>query len=272
MKKALVFCLLAGISLISNNSFGATCQAVTCPTSGGTKDTSYLIDNCLVAGSDSNGANKVCYKSASGTTTYYSFDCKTCNSGYTLKYTTGKYSSRAGCYAPVKLCVLDAGGGDDDPTCPSTCPSSTSWTSTTGNKEARCDTSSTPNSSNQYKCEYRCKAGYYNGSAIVGLTSCYACPANATCAAGQDPKCNKGYYIENTSSGGGMISGQKKCTQCPTYKTNTPGNPGTGINYGTTVSTGSDAITDCYEPKGTNHKDDTGWYEITTDQKCFYVE
>lgn len=267
MKKALVFCLLAGISLISNKSFGATCQAVTCPTSGGTKDIWITIDNCLIAGGDSNGANKVCYKNASGTTTYYTYDCKTCSSGFTLKYTTGKYSTRAGCNAPVKTCVLDAGGGDD-PTCPSTCPSSTSWKSTTGNKEARCDTSSTPNSSNQYKCEYRCKAGYYNSSAIVGLTSCSACPANATCAAGQAPKCNKGYYIKNVSSGG-LISGKKACEQCPSYRYE-----GTTVQmrFGTTISTGSDSITDCYEPKGTDHADDTGKYEITTDQKCFYVK
>lgn len=269
MKKALFFCLLAGISLISNNSFGATCQAVTCPSSGAVYDNLIIIDNCLVAGSDSNGANKVCYKNASGTSTYYTYDCKQCPSGYTLKYITGKYSTRAGCYAPVKTCVADAGGGDD-PTCPSTCPSSTSWKSTTGNKEARCDTSSTPNSSNQYKCEYRCKAGYYNSSAIVGLTSCSACPENATCAAGQDPKCNKGYYLENVaSSGGGLISGQKKCTRCPPYRYEPSY---VQMVWGTTVSSGSTSITQCYEPKGTDHADDTGKYEITTDKKCFYVK
>lgn len=266
MKKALFFCLLAGISLISNKSFGADCKVVTC--NGNETRDSVLVQNCVMSGSDSNVSNWTCYTSPTGTARYYAVNCLQCASGYKLAYGTGQRSGYLSCTIPMKTCVLDSGGGIDEPTCPGNCPAEDEWVSATGNREARCNTASTPDSNNYYKCTYRCKAGYYNSSALVGQVSCSVCPDHATCAAGLAPKCDRGYFLESVSSGGGLISGAKKCTDCPWY--NDAGN--FQMRQGQTVSTGSTSITQCYEPKGVDHMDDTGLYEITTDQKCFYVK
>lgn len=78
-----------------------------------------------------------------------------------------------------------------------------------------------------------CNAGYgYNSS----LKNCALC--------------QQGYYK--------ATAGATSCTRCPS----------SGGVYGTTDSTGSKAITDCYIPAATSISDTSGTYQFTDD--CYY--
>lgn len=107
--------------------------------------------------------------------------------------------------------------------------------------------------------QYRCADGYYgkepnpasNSADAQSATGCTVCPANATCAVGDNKifKCNNGYY-----------KSANECSQCPA----------SGSVYGITSGLGATDITQCYFPKDTSTSDLSGAYQFTLD--CQYVK
>ncbi|MDE6478190.1 MAG: hypothetical protein K2L94_02990 [Alphaproteobacteria bacterium] len=188
------------------------------------------------------------------------------------------------CCAPC----YSSGGGTVVTGCPDDCPG-TLYTQIDGtNIEARCVTSTSILGGSTKKCEYRCMDGYfkYDGglASINGRPTCnkcptlnYAsctsdklvckdgfyyytrtgqcatCPSNATCTDGMTFACSAGYYRASTAA--------IACTQCP-YDSMTS-------RYGTTASTGSTAVSQCYIPESVGFSDDTGEWEYTN--KCVYA-
>lgn len=165
------------------------------------------------------------------------------------------------CAASAADCA-DECGGIVPITCPSECPSTTSWSSTTNNREARCV------SGTNY-CEYRCKAGYYNKGSVSSL-NCVSCPSYAQCLAGSgindgetSPICAKGYYGGTSYTIGQGTS--YTCARCPRSRDSSTS--GSTV-YGTTFSTGADSITECYLISGGEYEDDSGSYVLTGN--CYY--
>ncbi len=104
---------------------------------------------------------------------------------------------------------------------------------------------------------------------IIGTTTTnalYAAAPKTTCVLYEVyTSCNAGYYLSSRS-----------CKPCPvgTYKsasgtqTSCTTCPSSGGIAGTTKSTGSTAITQCYLPAGSSSSDSGGKYEYTGD--CYY--
>ncbi len=134
---------------------------------------------------------------------------------------------------------------------PGTCSGCTSgaWTSASNGRQTQNYAICKYDNTCTRKTRYRCGAGYYGAEPINNITnaayiSCTACPANATCAVGDNFtfKCNSGYYRSDTA-----------CAACPSNGTS-------NINSG--------AITDCYISPSQTLSDNTGQYKY--DVKCPY--
>ncbi len=145
--------------------------------------------------------------------------------------------------------------------------------------------------------QYECAAGYY-GTATSSSAGCTKCPANATCAGGNDStySCNVGYWATTETVKVGSLSVTTKvCKACPanaicpggseTFKcmagyysiisrdtsgksericTRCPAQDGV---YGTT-SVGATTIKSCFMPANKNFSDSTGVFLYTND--CAY--
>ena len=159
------------------------------------------------------------------------------------------------------------------------CAGKTLWTNLTDTyfgvgTQWRCNTSTN-------KCEYRCRAGYYNAATDAPRhTYCQRCPSNVI-----DSACNAATQYGNICCDTGYYLGKSRgvrpkdpdssavqlpqyyyiytCTRCPdingVYGT-TPSNVCPAIlgDSGTTIDT-------CYIPSGVDIDDNTGTYEFTGD-------
>ena len=291
---AYLFCAnnaLAYSASDASSSDSYTCSTTTyaggspnCPsstTSGGT------ASNC-------SASNYFCYRYKSNTASTYTKRkqtyCTSCQSGYTLKTTT---VTRLGCKLQYNTCVKTATTPCDG----LTCEGMTTWrndTSTAGtqmHRQIRCDTSTD-------KCEYRCRAGYYNasynqdaidiangGAQSSAIIACKVCPSHAgimSCGNTSAMCCNIGYYRNVTTGrcnipmeiGSGSLTVNcytSDCIKCPTLGLNGVEAQTPGLCYGT-LSEGSE-IDICYIPLDTNVTDSTGTYVFEgdiTDQGCYW--
>ena len=176
------------------------------------------------------------------------------------------------------------------------CAGKTGWTNFTDTyygvgTQYRCNTSTN-------KCEYRCRANYYNasyaqdaidltdGGQTIGLIVCKACPTHdgiMSCSntGGGAVCCNGGYYRNvtettctiPTASAGVSLSPKcytANCIKCPTLGLNEVEAESMLLCY-PTLSEGSD-IEKCYIPKDTDITDSTGTYIFEGDitDECYW--
>lgn len=260
MKKLII--TAATICIFTGNAFAAS--VTTNPNSNGhvcSESTTVVIattDNSIPIDTTScSSTANIIYstKTTSGgviSQMYTTKYCTACKSGYTLTETSAVSTNAPNCKVTYTEClkiqtIMCSG---------LPCAGASTWITYSGQtgNETRCNSSTN-------KCEYRCAAGYYqSGFALVtNPVSCKTCPTNATCAAGTTkPSCNKGYYLNNTSS----------TTFNPTYTC--PRCPSSGGVYGTTAAAGAKSITSCYIASGTSFTDTTGTW--TYSSNCYYSE
>lgn len=244
--------------------------------------------------SNCSASSYFCYQYKSNTASTYTKRkqtyCTSCPSGYELKKTT---ATRLGCKLQYNTCVKAATTPCDG----LDCEGMTTWrndTTTLGNqlhRQIRCDTSTN-------KCEYRCRAGYYNasyaqdaidltdGGQTAALIACKACPTHdgiMSCsnAGGGAVCCNGGYYRNvtettctiPTASAGVSLKPKcytANCIKCPTLGLNEVEAESKLLCY-PTLSEGSD-IENCYIPKDTDITDSTGTYIFEGDitDECYW--
>lgn len=146
--------------------------------------------------------------------------------------------------------------------------------------------------------QYECAAGYYGTATSASSTGCTKCPANATCAGGNEStySCNSGYWATTETVKNGMLSVTTNvCKACPTNAICPGGSekfqcmPGyySGILRSTsgkservctrcpaqdgvngTTALGATKIKECFMPANKRFTDSTGAFIYTND--CAY--
>ena len=255
-------------------------DSYTCSTTTYTGGSTNCPSSTQSGGTASNcsASNYFCYQYKSKTASTYTKRkqtyCTSCPSGYELQKTTVTRSG-TGCKIQYNSCVKAA----TTPCANLACAGKTVWTNLTDTyygvgTQYRCNTSTN-------KCEYRCRAGYYNAATDAPRhTYCQRCPSNVI-----DGSCNAATQYGNICCDTGYYLGKSRgvrpkdpdssavqltqyyyiytCTRCPeingVYGT-TPSNSCPAIlgNSGTTIDT-------CYIPSGVDIDDNTGTYEFTGD-------
>ena len=297
MRKIWVLSLFSACLFCANNALAysasdaSSTDNYTCSTTTYAGGSTYCPSTTASGGTANNCSESsyFCYQYKSNTASAYTKRkqtyCTSCPSGYTLQTTT---VTRLGCKLQYYTCVKACDG--------LACEGMTTWrndTTTLGNqlhREIRCDTSTN-------KCEYRCRANYYNasynqaaidltdGGQTAGTIACKACPTHdgiASCsnAGGGAVCCNGGYYRNvtkttctlPTSTGVSIIANcyTANCTKCPTLGLNEVEAESKLLCY-PTLSEGSD-IENCYIPKDTDITDSTGTYIFEGDitDECYW--
>lgn len=193
-------------------------------------------DYCIIDYDYNNYSNGTCYWCSAGGTAPGN-----CKAGYAACQTkaqvvsVGSYAGSSGSQCTSKgFCYLSCRGGQ--------------WVAYSTGRECWQDVTGCMCDLYVLTDKYRCAAGYYGNG-----TTCTKCPPNSTSTAGSTTstqcKCNMGYYKSGTS-----------CLRCPS----------SGGIVGTTKTTGSTAITQCYIPAGSTDIDSTGVVSYTGD--CYYVK
>ncbi len=204
----------------------------------------------------------------------------TCNASNPIACNSYVAGAPATCCAPsMAQCVSLCSSSTIQPICPTSCPSTSSFTDVSGEPEfqAKCVILS---DGKTRACQMQCSIGYYalgteeietSSGTVQSATKCIKCPDYGLCTGGvAKPSCDKGYYLWSLMVIGGT---QYSCNRCPSYSyTNGP----SGFNqtgYGVTAGRGADSVSDCYIPynqitAGYYFHDGTGSAVIT--RNCYY--